>query len=315
MAMEEPPSSTSAEPAGDTATAAEPVSSDTTGAPTTPINMTLRTLQQYKQLAGDPEKVALLTRDGTVVQFLAYVLEDRDDAIVTAALQTIVLLCSTEDSRRQLRHTYGLQQALECLKMKDSPAEVLTLASEALTQLCRPEPSGLSTLMGGGGDGPASVIGSASQAPRPPRSSRRSKVVTLHVAGLVTGDDREALEAHLVRVRGMVSIVFDMGRGRCTCRVREHVSVTSLAAAVDRTDSMAAYQVVKAGDGEEELVPVSQRAKELERPHAEPLPEYLPEDEPDLAPGAGAVAPDGFFKQASGWISSASSFLGQSFYW
>ncbi|KAF0300269.1 Armadillo repeat-containing protein 1 [Amphibalanus amphitrite] len=271
-------------------------------------SMTLRTLQQYRLMAADPQKVEPLTRDGTVAQFLAYVLEDRDEAIVVEALHTIVLLCASSSSRRQLARTYGLEPALRCLKMKDSGPEVLALADRALSELNRSAAPPAAA-------GATSSPGAAREKPRPaPRP--KHKVVTLHVTGLVTDGDREELESLLVRVRGMISIVFDMGRGRCTCRVRDHVTVGTLGSAVDRTESMAAYQVVRGADGDsEELVPVSKRAKALERPQEEKLPEYLPEDDGDAPPAANAMAPGGFFKQASGWLSSASSYLSQSFYW
>ena len=261
-------------------------------------------------MAGDPAKVEPLTQDGTVAQFLAYVLEDRDEAIVTEALHTIVLLCRTDASRRQLARTYGLVPALQCLKMKDSGAEVLALADSALAELKRPVAVPVA------GATAAAASSPTRERPRlPPRP--KHKVVTLHVTGLVTDTDRDELESLLVRVRGMISIVFDMGRGRCTCRVRDHVTVGTLGSAVDRTESMAAYQVVRGAEGDaEELVPVSKRAKALERPAEEKLPEYLPEDDADgVVPGAGAMAPEGFFKSATGWLSSASSYLSQSFYW
>ncbi|XP_037085741.1 armadillo repeat-containing protein 1-like [Pollicipes pollicipes] len=266
-------------------------------------NMTLQTLQQYKELAADKDKASLLAKDSTVVQFLAYVLEDRDDQIVGVALETLLLLCEAESSRRQLQQTYGLVQALECLRMRDCPAAVLSQTEAALAHLRRPEP--------GQQDRQA-----ARHRPRPP--SRRSKVVTLHVTGLVTPEDRDALEAALVRVRGLVSIVYDMGRGRCTCRVREHVSVAALGGAVDNTENMAAYHVVRriTADGEEEqLVAVSERARASEQARPEPPPEYLPEDDPDVTPGDGAVATGDFFKSATGWLSSASSYLSSAFYW
>lgn len=265
-------------------------------------SMTLRTLQQYRLMAGDAAKVEPLTRDGTVAQFLAYVLEDRDEAIVTEALHTIVLLCRADASRRQLARTYGLEPALQCLKMKDSGAAVLALADQALAELNRPAATRAASTP-------------TREKPRlPPRP--KHKVVTLHVTGLVTDSDRDELESLLVRVRGMISIVFDMGRGRCTCRVRDNVTVGTLGSAVDRTETMAAYQVVRGADGDgEELVPVSKRAKALERPAEEKLPDYLPEDDGDVVPGAGAMATDGFFKQAGGWLTSASSYLSQSLYW
>ncbi|XP_037085002.1 armadillo repeat-containing protein 1-like [Pollicipes pollicipes] len=238
--------------------------------------------RQYKELAADKDKASLLAKDSTVVQFLAYVLEDRDDQIVGVALETLLLLCEAESSRRQLQQTYGLVQALECLRMRDCPAAVLSQTEAALAHLRRPEP--------GQQDRQA-----ARHRPRPP--SRRSKVVTLHVTGLVTPEDRDALEAALVRVRGLVSIVYDMGRGRCTCRVREHVSVAALGGAVDNTENMAAYHVVRRITADE------------------PPPEYLPEDDPDVTPGDGAVATGDFFKSATGWLSSASSYLSSAFYW
>ena len=59
------------------------------------------------------------------------------------------------------------------------------------------------------------------------------------------------MEEELVRVRGLISIVFDLTKSRVTCRVKRDLSVEKLAAAVARTETLAAHQVTLDENGEE----------------------------------------------------------------
>lgn len=59
------------------------------------------------------------------------------------------------------------------------------------------------------------------------------------------------VEEELVRVRGLISIVFDLGHSRVTCRVRRDLPPEKLAAAVARTETLSALQVMTNAKGEE----------------------------------------------------------------
>ena len=59
------------------------------------------------------------------------------------------------------------------------------------------------------------------------------------------------MEEKLVRVRGLISIVFDLTRSRVVCRVKRDLSIEKLAVAVEKTETMKALQVVTTSSGQE----------------------------------------------------------------
>ncbi|ROT69746.1 hypothetical protein C7M84_012025 [Penaeus vannamei] len=88
-------------------------------------------------------------------------------------------------------------------------------------------------------------------------NNSKAKIVTLFIKGMVAPEHRKQVEEELVRVRGLISIVFDLGRSRVTCRVKRDLSVDKLAAAVARTESLSAQQVTTNANGEETNLAVS----------------------------------------------------------
>lgn len=146
----------------------------------------------------------------------------------------------------------------------------------------------------------------------------KAKVVTLFVKGMVSPEQRQRVEEELVRVRGLISIVFDLGHSRVTCRVKRDLSVEKLAAAVARTETLAAQQVTTNDKGEEEIIPLGQTPADpaTTTSPVDDLPDYLPEEDFGVKDATSAMAPSGsFMEAASSWISSASNLLQKSFYW
>nr|XP_045617613.1 uncharacterized protein LOC123770050 isoform X2 [Procambarus clarkii] len=86
----------------------------------------------------------------------------------------------------------------------------------------------------------------------------KAKIITLFIKGMVNPEHRKKVEEELVRVRGLISIVFDLGNSRVTCRVRRDLSVEKLATAVARTETLLAQQVTTNSDGEEEKLHLTQ---------------------------------------------------------
>ena len=56
----------------------------------------------------------------------------------------------------------------------------------------------------------------------------RTRLVTLYVKGMLTPHERQSVEAALVRVRGVISLVFDAANSRVACRVRRVLDMTKL---------------------------------------------------------------------------------------
>ncbi|XP_068205082.1 armadillo repeat-containing protein 1-like [Palaemon carinicauda] len=148
-------------------------------------------------------------------------------------------------------------------------------------------------------------------------SNSKAKIVTLFIKGMVNPEHRKQIEEELVRVRGLISIVFDMGHSRVTCRVKRDLSVEKLAAAVARTDLPTAQQVTTNADGEEVMVPLGGDASTPGTTSpVDDLPDYLPEEDHYVKANNSAMAPSGSFKEtASTWFTAASSLLQKSFYW
>ena len=64
--------------------------------------------------------------------------------------------------------------------------------------------------------------------------------------------ERASVEGALVRVRGVISLVFDMTCSRVACRVRRVLDLSKLGTAVDQLGmSMALFQVIAKTKGEE----------------------------------------------------------------
>lgn len=69
-------------------------------------------------------------------------------------------------------------------------------------------------------------------------------------------EDRELLERQLIKVQGVISIVFDASNSRVTLRSRPDLNVESVGQAVRKTQTMRAFLVNKNELGEETLKPI-----------------------------------------------------------
>ncbi|RXG71780.1 Armadillo repeat-containing protein 1 [Armadillidium vulgare] len=93
------------------------------------------------------------------------------------------------------------------------------------------------------------------------------------------------------------------------------LSVDKLVAAVSRTETYTAQQVITGLDGEELVVKVGTERPNVISP-VEDLPEYLPEEETPVRDSGSAIATSGSFREtASTFISAAASLIHNSFYW
>jgi len=141
----------------------------------------------------------------------------------------------------------------------------------------------------------------------------KAKTITIQVSGLTTQDDRELLERQLIKVQGVISIVFDANNSRVTLRSRPDLSVEAVGQAVRKTQTMKAFLVGKNDVGEEVMKSIGDSNAPDES--GSPLPDYLPEDDVPTEVSDKAVAPHGITETATNWISSAATFLQRSFYW
>jgi len=153
----------------------------------------------------------------------------------------------------------------------------------------------------------------------------RTRMVTLYVKGMTTPEHREAVEGALVRVRGLISLVFDVHRARIEARVRRVLELQRLGQAVERLDrGLGLFQVLAKRGGEEVHIPLTSTPRSPSDPppsesETEPLPDYLPEEDDDCQPTDdpnSAVSTTGAIKEAaSSLFSAAASYISSSFYW
>ncbi|KAB7503552.1 Armadillo repeat-containing protein 1 [Armadillidium nasatum] len=283
------------------------------------------TVQAYKELASDSAKCLALAMDQTCIQFLAYVVAEGSGTLVQTAVDTLELLSGTPECRPHLANTFGVLEALQemadsdaryseelknqaaslftCLqfsrhiaskeKVKTPESETKEPSKEVEEKKENATPKLSSKISLQSTDSTKSESKSEKSFLGPFNS--RAKTVTLFVNGMTTHKHRQEVEDELVRVRGLISIVFDLSKSRVTCRVKRDLSVDKLVAAL----------VVKVG---------------TERPNVispvEDLPEYLPEEETPVRDSGSAIATSGSFREtASTFISAAASLIHNSFYW
>ncbi|XP_069954234.1 armadillo repeat-containing protein 1 isoform X2 [Cherax quadricarinatus] len=213
-----------------------------------------------------------------------------------------------------------------CSSAQPTEEEPKLLDGDANSQ-AKPEKQGVASKIQDTTDGISSKIESVLKEDKKARFSKdkkdnflgphnsKAKIVTLLIKGMVNPEHRKKVEEELVRVRGLISIVFDLGNSRVTCRVKRDLSVEKLAAAVARTETLLAQQVTTNSDGEEEIIPLGKTAKDTTSP-VEELPDYLPEEDTPVKDASSAMAPTGSFAEtAATWLSTASNLLQKSFYW
>ncbi|RXG51738.1 Armadillo repeat-containing protein 1 [Armadillidium vulgare] len=298
------------------------------------------TVQAYKELASDSAKCLALAMDQTCIQFLAYVVAEGSGTLVQTAVDTIELLSGTPECRPHLANTFGVLEALQEMaddaryseELKNQAASLFTclqfsrhIASKEKVKTPESETKE-----------PSKEVEEKKENATPKLSSKipcslmieskseksflgpfnsRAKTVTLFVNGMTTHKHRQEVEDELVRVRGLISIVFDLSKSRVTCRVKRDLSVDKLVAAVSRTETYTAQQVITGLDGEELVVKVGTERPNVISP-VEDLPEYLPEEETPVRDSGSAIATSGSFREtASTFISAAASLIHNSFYW
>jgi len=299
-------------------------------------NTALVTVQAYLNIAVDPAKRGTLISDETSIQFLAYVLGEKNVEVVGLALETLQLLADTPRHRQKLAAVFGVLEALQATA--DNPDEfgedLANSAADIFTSLkftrnaafksnrklipCLEKVSQPSTEDAPEDEGLFGALDTSSHSDKGHRFLKfnsKAKTITIQVNGLTTQDDRELLERQLIKVQGVISIVFDANNSRVTLRSRPDLSVESVGQAVRKTQTMKAFLIGKNDMGEEVMKSIGEANAEEVSESNSPLPDYLPEDDITSEPSDKAVAPHGITETATNWISSAATFLQRSFYW
>ncbi|XP_052777559.1 armadillo repeat-containing protein 1-like isoform X2 [Mya arenaria] len=269
-------------------------------------------ISAMKTMAADPKKRAVLVKDTTCVGGLVLVLSNQDNRIVTLALETIKLLAETADHRPLLRNFIGMmEQLLSVIEKND--VEVSPLAREiyntlSSTEQTTPRKDTFNSSLGSNTSRRSSLQKTLQG------GLKLSKTVILQLKGLLNKCDRDVCMRLLLQTKGVISITFDMNKKRCIVRAKPEVRPEMLIQALARTQTIHAQQVIKSDSGEELFLSFGSNQGEMDKENDVTLPEYLP-DEEELIVDDKALARDKPDCKSGGWLSSAASFLTNSFYW
>ncbi|XP_069126106.1 armadillo repeat-containing protein 1-like [Argopecten irradians] len=278
----------------------------------------LETITALKGMASDPKKRSFLLKDVTCIGGLVMVLSNPDVKVVTAALETLLLLADRSDHRATLRDFIGMTDQLETILRRSSyDRKASSLAEKlyvTLTQVDLQTPL-KDTLNQSSMTGQSSKKNSTSKNNRSVLNGK-SKHIVLQIRGLIDKADRELVMRLLLQVKGVVSITFDLNKKRCILRTKQDIKPETLVQAIAKSQTMTAQQVIKDDNGEEILLSFGSNHQDMDKENTT-LPDYLP-DEVDSPTQDGKtmarVGNDGD-KKSSGWLSTAASFLTNSFYW
>ncbi|XP_034946695.1 armadillo repeat-containing protein 1-like [Chelonus insularis] len=258
------------------------------------------TLETYRKLANDFMNHDTILKDKTVLSYLAYVLETPDTEVVEIALDILEIFTKNVENYIHITSTFGVREALESVINKyclEAPY-IANHAQNVKDNIERMKP-------------PIYNLRSRCRRVIEPKKLK-THVIVLHVSGLLP-ETRTELEATLVRVEGLISLVVDVEHQRVTMRTLANVTPKCIAEAIrDNIPNMEARLVMKNKFNQEFLV----KLLNVDNGDCEQLPEYLPEEEEDDNQKEGVVSLFSGLKQsASSLYKSTAEFLHNSFYW
>ncbi|XP_014487121.1 PREDICTED: armadillo repeat-containing protein 1-like [Dinoponera quadriceps] len=259
------------------------------------------TLQTYRKLANDLANHDTILKDKTVLSYVAYVLEVPDIDVVNLALDILEIFVKNVDNYIHITSTFGVRESLEATINKYSLSEpkISNRAQNIKDDIERMKP-------------PIYNLRSRCRRVIEPKKLKTHMIV-LHVQGLLP-ETRAELEATLIRIDGLVSLVVDVEHQRVTMRTLNYVTAKQIAEAIDKnTDNMKARLVTRNKFNQEFLVKLVQSGDSSD---GDEMPDYLPEEEEQEDDKEGVVSLfTGLKQSASSLYKSTAEFLSNSFYW
>lgn len=261
------------------------------------------TLETYKKLAHDFANHDTILKDKTVLSYVAYVLETPDIEIVNLSLDILELFIKNVDNYVHITSIFGVREALDAIVNKYNLEEpkIANRAQHIKDDIERMKP-------------PIYNLRSRCRRVIEPKKLK-THVVVLHVQGLLP-ETRAELEATLIRIDGLVSLVVDVEHQRVTMRTLSYVTAKQIAEVIqNNTENMEARLVTRNKFNQEYLVKLL--VQDGDNGDTEEMPEYLPEeDEQEDEEKEGVVSLfTGLRQSASSLYKSTAEFLHNSFYW
>ncbi|XP_076806988.1 armadillo repeat-containing protein 1-like isoform X2 [Clavelina lepadiformis] len=284
----------------------------------------LSIVKELRRLAQNPAHREYLLRND-VNSILIFVDPDEHPVeVVTEALNA--LLCLAEEAsesnvtRRSMRGTLGLIELMKKIEVREGFAvdckaiamkiQHLLSSNYARTPVSSPNPDSVITRAAGSRTGQKNSLKFLG-------GNKKAKVIVLQVSGLTDQERRQMCVDELVRVKGVISLTFNMHLQRCTVRAKSELSAETLAGAIKKTHVMEAAQVLKNEEGEDMVVPLDTKIednKDSDLPpylDEEPADSPLKEDKAVARPGSGG----GFGSYAGSWFGSVINAVNKNLYW
>ncbi|TNN15051.1 Armadillo repeat-containing protein [Schistosoma japonicum] len=166
----------------------------------------LQALKDIKKLAEDDSRYTALMKDKTTLQGLVLLLSNKNKSIVSLVLQILIIIRRRPGGDDVLRSLLGLSEQLNDLKKSTNSIDneddrLISNSAEELLSLFN-----CSTKQ----NSPKPIKAN----PEKPHSISRPKSVILQLRGLTSEDDIEIICSKLLKIRGVVSITFQLHRHR-----------------------------------------------------------------------------------------------------
>ncbi|XP_046409758.1 uncharacterized protein LOC124299371 [Neodiprion virginianus] len=258
------------------------------------------TIETYNKLAENFSNHDTMLKDKTVLSYLAYVLEMPDTEVVKLALDTLEMFVKNVENYGHITSTFGVREALDSVinKHAENDPKLAKQARCIKDDIERLKP-------------PIYNLHSRCRRIIEPKKLQ-THVIVLHVHGLLP-ETRAELEATLIRIDGLISLVVDVEHQRVTMRTLSSLTARQIAEIIrNNTENMEARLVTRNKYNQEFLV----KLVNTEAGDCEELPEYLPEEDEREEEKDGVVSLfTGLRQSASSLYRSTTEFLQNSFYW
>eukprot|EP01134_Creolimax_fragrantissima_P006285 CFRG6285T1 len=231
-------------------------------------------VQQLHNLAVDPKNRVTIVKDQGCLPGLTLFLDNKDEKVVYLAVQTLKLLAEDPENQPIMYKDAGVVMGIK--QVLENPATSADAKITAAATFRLIQPKGTHQTAKGNAIPPTTPSAdskplssnsgeSTSKNQKKPTtasdakphsffkvSSRKAKIITLHISG--TNDDvvKKSVEDALVRVRGLISFTFHKDEERFIVRVVETLEISKLVTAV-ATTNLKAQLVTKNENGEEEV--------------------------------------------------------------
>ncbi|CAH8592516.1 unnamed protein product [Schistosoma guineensis] len=166
----------------------------------------IEALEEVKKLAKDDSKYVALINDKTTLQGLVLLLSNKNNSVISIVLQTLKIISGQPGGIDALQSLLGLREQLnELIKPNKSSG------NEASQPFSRNAEELLSLLNCSNRQGPPRPIKTNPEKSHP---TFRPKNVVLQLRGITDEDDIETVCSKLLKIRGVISITFQLQKHR-----------------------------------------------------------------------------------------------------